>query len=149
MPAQNERPSPKKFNQNRKYYNRHIVQMLTATNRELNDLHVWQNPFVSRKSKKELMDVIEHTPDYVIFTATVVSHVIDEHPFRDKNLETAISCLTKIIGCTGQHYIGNASELDELLLSLKDSRYGCYSYLYNWLNDRVVCTDNVSRKENC
>ena len=141
MSAPNGVPSPDKFHQNRTYYERRVLHMLVTTNREMNGLHIWENPFVSLKAKKDLKEAIRYTPNCIQFTATIVSHVMEAKPFHDKNFETASLCLERILGCTGYLFDGDDSELDRYLLSIRDCKYGCYAQLYGWLTERVKRID--------
>ena len=133
-------PTPEKFQQNRSYYNRRVLHMIVHTNRKLNKLHRWNNPFVSRKTKKELLEVMHHTPNCVQYVATVTCHIIRNRPFLNMNYETATMCLDNILGCTGYCFDDQKSDLKELLASLKDSEY-CFSILYGWLLERVKRID--------
>ena len=114
--------------------------MLVTTNRKMNGLHIWEDPFVSKKAKKDLVEAIRDRTDCIQFTTMVVSHVMDAHPFQDKNFETATACFKGILGCTGYRFDGDDSELKKFLLSIKECN-GCYSELYDWLIDRVKRID--------
>ena len=137
MPTPNKIPNPGRFHQNRAHYERLVMHMLVTTNRRMNDLHWWENPFVSSAAKKGLAEAIRHSPNCVQFTATVISHVIEARPFRDRNYETASACLKDVLGCTGYLFDGDDSELERFLRSMRDFEHGCYPHLYGWLVDRV------------
>ena len=107
----------------------------------MNGLHIWKDPFVSKKAKKNLKEAIRDRTDCIQFTTMIVSHVLDAHPFQDKNFETAAARFKSVLGCTGYRLVVDDSELERFLLSIRDCKYGCYSQLYDWLIDRVKRID--------